>query len=173
MGAELLAQTPKPVKKQPPVFQNEQGKLLYTPDSLGNRLPDFSYCGYRAGTEAIPDVPIQVVVNAQNGDATNRIQAAIDYVATLPLDKNGFRGTVLLGKGTFEVAGQLILKASGIVLRGSGMTENGTTLVGTGTSREHLVNVIGKQNGLEKNRLRVTNPYVPVNAMTLAVEIQE
>ncbi len=170
MGAELLAQTPKPVKKQPPVFQNEQGKLLYTPDSLGNRLPDFSYCGYRAGTEAIPDVPIQVVVNAQNGDATNRIQAAIDYVATLPLDKNGFRGTVLLGKGTFEVAGQLILKASGIVLRGSGMTENGTTLVGTGTSREHLVNVIGKQNGLEKNRLRVTNPYVPVNAMTLAVE---
>lgn len=170
MGTELLAQSPKPVKKQPPVFQNEQGKLLYTPDSLGNRVPDFSYCGYRAGTEAIPDVPIRVVVNAQKGDATNRIQAAIDYVATLPLDKNGFRGTVLLGKGTFEVAGQLILKASGIVLRGSGMTENGTTLVGTGTSREHLINVIGKQNDLEKSRLRITNPYVPVNAMTLSVE---
>ncbi|AYQ34565.1 pectate lyase [Runella sp. SP2] len=170
MGAELLAQTPKPVKKQPPVFQNEQGKLLYTPDSLGNRVPDFSYCGYRAGAESIPDVPIRVVVNAQKGDATNRIQAAIDYVATLPLDKNGFRGTVLLGKGTFEVAGQLSLKTSGVVLRGSGMIENGTTVIGTGTSREHLVNVIGKQNGLEKSRLRITNPYVPVNAMTLSVE---
>lgn len=170
VGAELQAQTPKPVKKQPPVFQNEQGKLLYTPDSLGNRLPDFSYCGYRAGAESIPDVPIRVVVNAQKGDATNRIQAAIEYVATLPLDKNGFRGTVLLGKGTFEVAGQLTLKASGVVLRGSGMTENGTTIVGTGTSREHLVNVIGGQNVLSKSRLRITNPYVPVNAMTLAVE---
>lgn len=170
MGAELQAQTPKPVKKQPPVFQNEQGKMLYTPDSLGNRLPDFSYCGYRAGAESIPDVPIRVVVNAQKGDATNRIQAAIEYVATLPLDKNGFRGTVLLGKGTFEVAGQLSLKASGVVLRGSGMTENGTTIIGAGTSREHLVNVIGGQNVLSKSRLRITNPYVPVNAMTLAVE---
>lgn len=170
MGTELLAQTSKPVKKQPPVFQNEQGKLLYTPDSLGNRLPDFSYCGYRAGAEAIPNVPIQVVVNASKGDATGRIQAAIDYVAQLPLDKNGLRGTVLLAKGTFEVTGQLTLKASGVVLRGSGMTENGTTIVGTGTAREHLVNIVGGQNVLAKSRLRVTNPYVPVNAMTLSVE---
>ena len=144
--------------------------MVYTPDSLGNRILDFSYCGYRAGAEAIPDVPIQVVVNTQKGDATHRIQAAIDYVATLPLDKNGFRGTVLLGKGTFEVAGQLTLKASGVVLRGSGMTENGTTIVGTGTSREHLVNVIGGQNVVSKSRLRITNPYVPVNATTLSVD---
>ena len=103
--------------------------MVYTPDSLGNRIPDFSYCGYRAGTEAIPDVPIQVVVNTQKGDVTNRIQAAIDYVATLPLDKNVFRGAVLLEKGTFEVAGQLTISTSGVVLRGSGMGENGTTIV--------------------------------------------
>lgn len=167
---ELQAQTPKPVKKQPPVYQNEQGHLVYTPDSLGNRIPDFSYCGYRAGTESIPDVPIQVVVSTVKGDATHRIQAAIDYVAKLPLDKNGFRGAVLLGKGTFEVAGQLTINTSGVVLRGSGMGENGTTVVGTGTSRDHLVNVIGKQNVLSTNRVRVTNPYVPVNATTLFVD---
>ncbi|HNU89585.1 MAG TPA: hypothetical protein PKJ94_14895, partial [Ferruginibacter sp.] len=38
----LLAQ--KPLKPAP--LYTDKGKLLYTPDSLGNRIPDFSYCGY-------------------------------------------------------------------------------------------------------------------------------
>ncbi|MFN8349619.1 MAG: DUF6298 domain-containing protein [Spirosomataceae bacterium] len=170
VGFESKSQTNKVPKKQPPVYQNDRGQLLYTPDSLGNRVPDFSYCGYRAGTEAIPDVPILVVVPALKGDATLRIQSAIDYVSGLPLDKNGWRGAVLLGKGTFEVAGQLTIKASGVVLRGSGMTENGTTVIGTGVSRDHLINVIGNPSSLSTTSLRVTNAYVPVNAMALTVE---
>ncbi len=165
-GSKNLAQ--KPPKKQPPVYQTEQGTLAYTPDSLGNRIPDFSYCGYQAGTAAIPDVAIQVLVKSQKGDATHRIQSAIDYVSTLPLDANGFRGTVLLDKGVFEVSGQLLLHTSGVVLRGSGTNE--TIIVGTGTSRAHLVRISGKTSSTSKAKIRITTPYIPVNAQTFKVE---
>ncbi|WP_353718446.1 hypothetical protein [Dyadobacter sp. 676] len=79
-------------KKASPVALAEDGRLAYTPDSLGNRIVDFSYAGYMAGTQAIPDVPVRVTVPAREGDATARIQAAVDYVGNLPLDANGLRG---------------------------------------------------------------------------------
>lgn len=165
----LNAQTSKPPKKQSPVYRNEQGHLAYTLDSLGNRIPDFSYCGYQAGEQAIPNVTIQVVVPTQNGDATLRIQSAIDYVSSLPLDKNGFRGTVLLEKGTFKVAGNLRIATSGVVLRGSGMGESGTAVIGTGTSRENLITVSGKNDKKMDSKIRITNVYVPVNAVKFRV----
>ena len=67
----LLAQ--KQPKAIPPLsFTN--GKLNYTADSLGNRIPDFSYCGYKASEQAIPSVTIKIVVPLIKGDATNRIK---------------------------------------------------------------------------------------------------
>lgn len=147
------------------MYRNEQGHLAYTPDSLGNLIPDFSYCGYRAAERAIPNVAIWVVVPAQKGDATLRIQSAIDYVASLPLDKDGFRGAVLLGKGIFSVAGSLRMEASGTVLRGSGMGKNGTTIIGTGVSRENLITISGKNNRKIDGKIRIADAYVPVNAV--------
>jgi len=35
----------KAAKPQPPI-RLEAGRLVYTPDEQGNRVPDFSYCGY-------------------------------------------------------------------------------------------------------------------------------
>ena len=61
------------------------------------------------------------------------MQAAIDKVSALPLDKNGFRGAVLLRAGYYRMATPLTIKASGVVLRGEGMGDTGTILVGTGT----------------------------------------
>jgi hypothetical protein len=108
------------IVKPAPLFV-DKGKIFYTPDSLGNRVPDFSYCGYMASEKPIPTgIAIRVVVPVSKGDATLRIQSALDYVATLPMDANGFRGVVLLQKGSYEVAGQLQMNASGVVLRGSG-----------------------------------------------------
>src|SRR4030042_2704790 len=73
--ADAISQTGKEV----PVITGSDGRLVYTADSLGNRVPDFSYCGYMAGEKPIPDAPIRIVVPATEGDATIRIQSAIDY----------------------------------------------------------------------------------------------
>ena len=77
----LLMQTmaaPKPEKK------------LYVP-------MDYSTCGYRASEKAIPNVPNAVFVKAVDGDCTDRLQRAIDYVATLKPNSEGQRGAILLG----------------------------------------------------------------------------
>ena len=148
----------------------EQNKLVYTPDSLGNRIPDFSYCGYKASEEAIPDVPIKVSVPLKPGDATSRIQAAIDYVSKLPLDANGFRGAVLLMPGKYEAYGRLKISASGVVLRGSGTGEKGTELVAAGTGRATLIRIAGKDDKQLQNQLKITDAYVPVNANSFSVK---
>jgi hypothetical protein len=140
---------------------------MYTPDLQGNRVPDFSYCGYMASETPIPEVAIKVVVPVVTGDATVRIQSAIDYVASLPLDKNGFRGTVLLEKGIYQVDGYLKIATSGIVLRGSGADGNGTVLMGAGTDRQTLIRVTGKRDKVLGNEIKITDTYVPVNALTV------
>lgn len=162
----LLAQ--KQVKPVPPLY-SEKGKLIYAPDQLGNRIPDFSYCGYKASEQPIPNIDVKVVVPVKAGDATLRIQSALDYVASLPADANGFRGAVLLQKGIYEVLGQLRITASGVVLRGSGI--NQTTIVGAGTGRLALIKIVGK-NTIEKqlSGLKITDAYVPVNAMSFHVD---
>ena len=163
-ATQLLAQGKKP---QPPILAGRDGQLTYTPDERGNRIPDFSYAGYKAGEQAIPDVIIKVVVSVQKGDATRRIQAALDYVASLPIGSDGFRGAVLLGKGTFEVSGNLRITTSGVVLRGAGM--GATTLLGTGVSRESLIAILGKNDRKHEAPVRITNAYVPVNASQIQV----
>jgi len=162
-----FAQGTKPVKKQPLAFS--QGRITYTPDEQGNRVPDFSYCGYKAGEQAIPTAEVKVTVPAKKGDATRRIQAAIDYVASLPVNADGLRGAVLLEKGIHEVAGNLIIAASGVVLRGAGMGAGGTTLLGTGTSRDNLITISGKSDRKLESPVSITDSYVPVNAQKIRV----
>jgi hypothetical protein len=156
---------PRPV---PPV-EYRQGKFSYMPDSLGNRIPDFSYCGYKASEQTIPNVDIKTVVPILKGDATDRIQLAIDYIASLPLNKDGFRGTVLLQKGSYQVFGQLKITASGIVLRGSGIGENGTMVIGAGNDRQTLIRIFGKNDKSLADEDKIINDYVPVNAMKFSV----
>ena len=159
-------QAQKPPKPIPPL-EFSKGKLNYTTDSLGNRIPDFSYCGYKASEQQIPNVAVKIVVPLIKGDATKQIQSAINYVAALPIDTNGFRGTVLLQKGVYEVFGQLKITASGIVLRGSGINE--TTLLGAGTDRQTLIRIHGKKNQQKSEEIKITDAYVPVNAIQFSV----
>jgi hypothetical protein len=166
--APAWAQTKK-TKPQPPVTVEKSGKLVYATNAKGDRIPDYSYCGYKASEQEIPTVPVKVVVLVKPGDATSRIQAAINYVSTLSADKNGFRGTVLLNKGTYQVAGSLKINTSGVVLRGSGMQDNGTTLVAAGADRETFIRVTGKDDRVYGDTVKITDTYVPVNATTLHV----
>src|SRR5688500_4807026 len=153
-------------QKTPPVAF-VQGRLVYTPDSAGNRIPDFSYAGYMAGEQEIPDAPVRIVVPWKKGDAWSRIQSAIDYVAKLPADQHGIRGAVLLEKGVYELSGGLHIVGSGVVLRGSGMGNNGTTLFANNTSRETVITVSGEDDREVSTPIQVADVYVPVNSNRL------
>ncbi len=163
------AQKPKVIPPAPPV-SFIKNKLVYAPDSLGNRIPDFSYCGYKASEEAIPNIEVKVVVPVTKGDATLRIQSALDYIAGLPINANGFRGAVLLEKGIYKIFGQLKINATGVVLRGNRIGKNGTELIGAGTGRLALIKIIGKNDKVIDKEIKIIDNYVPVNAMEFSVE---
>src|SRR5262249_40084061 len=123
------------------VFVGPDGKLQYkilpndnNPSTVnGDRIMDFSSAGYMRGGVALPDSPVRQSVSPSGGDDTSAIQAAIDAVAGMTPDANGFRGTVLLAPGTFNLSGTLNITASGVVLRGSGSDPNGTVINLTGS----------------------------------------
>ncbi|MBV5343227.1 pectate lyase, partial [bacterium] len=104
-------------------LQVKDGKINYTADNRGNRILDFSYCGYQSSEKEIPALPNVIFVPKQDGDASDIIQRAINYVAELKPDANGFRGAVLLDKGTFILEKSLWIKKLGIVLRGTDKNE--------------------------------------------------
>jgi hypothetical protein len=152
---------------KPAVSQGKDGKLSYVADDRGNRVPDFSYCGYMGGT-SIPDVGVVVVVSPVDGDNTARIQSAIDYVGSRTVNVGGFRGAVLLEPGRFEVNGGLRIGKSGVVLRGSGVDR--TTLVATGQDRRTLITIAGAADQrIDAAAVQVADAYVPVGAMQVRV----
>ena len=151
---------------------DQAGHLFYAEDQLGNRIPDFSHCGYAGADRDIPDVPVRIVVQPANrGDDGPRIQAALDQVARLPVGQNGFRGAVRLAPGTYKIAGQLVIRASGVVLQGTGATQEGTFLVATGLDRRELIRVIGKADcKLLGATLKIKDEVVPVGSNRLELE---
>lgn len=117
------------------VYPGADGKLVYVPDDQGNTIIDSSHAGYRSGGVPIPSVPVKETIWPVAGDNTEHVQAAINRIAALPLDRNGFRGALLLKAGYYRMATPLTIQASGVVLRGEGMSDTGTILIGTGTGR--------------------------------------
>jgi hypothetical protein len=146
--------------------------LDYEADRRGNRIPDFSHCGYQGGGVPIPDVPVRVVVAPAKGDSGSRIQAALDYVARLPADAHGVRGAVLLQAGRHEIADSLRITTGGVVLRGQGQGADGTVLVATGTDRRTLIRIAGKSDLrlVSKEPYPVADNYVPVGARRLRLK---
>lgn len=149
------------------------GKLVYTPyTERGDRLPDFSYCGYRGGGVELPTVPAkQTLIPVPEGDDRARIQQALDAVAALPLGPDGFRGAVLLKKGVYRVGGQLNMRVSGVVLRGEGDGTNGTVLIASARNKYTVLYIAGAGGPEEEaaSRREITADYVPVGARTIPV----
>lgn len=169
LAQNLFAQ--KPAKIPSPLFVNKEGRIEYLSDEKGNRIPNYSYAGYKSGEDEIPTIPVRVVVSPVDGDATSTIQSALDYVGSLPLSKDGFRGAVLLEKGTFNVGGNLRINSSGVILRGSGTEPNGTVILGTGLDRETLIFLGGEYDRvLSKDTLALADVYSPVGSMTLTLQ---
>lgn len=155
----------------PPVHIGGANRLEYGVSESGDRVPDFSSCGYAGGAESPPSVEVKVVIAAQSGDATERIQAALDEVAQLPINSHGFRGAVYLATGEHHVAGQLRISESGVVLRGTGATDGGTTVVATGQGRRPLIRVCPRQDPVPHfgEPATIKQDYVPVGATELVL----
>ena len=121
------------------------GKLIYTSDANKNRVVDFSWAGYKNSNEALPTVSnIISTLSPIVGDNTTAINNAIKATSSLPVDANGFRGVILLKKGTYEIQGTIALNVSGVVVRGEGSDAAGTVLKATGnTPTQRTVFVAG------------------------------
>ena len=154
----------------PDIIKTKEGKLSFTTDNQGNQIPDFSFAGYRNSEVAIPNLDNKIFVSKQEEDATQKIQNAIDYVSALKPDKSGFRGAVLLDKGTFKISGTLYIRKSGVVLRGSGNTENGTVLLGTGLEREALIRILGENDKVYKDSFEFANAYTPLGTQKIQLK---
>ncbi|KAF7556972.1 hypothetical protein G7Z17_g1045 [Cylindrodendrum hubeiense] len=134
--------------------------------SRGDKLPDFSFCGYHGSDKSLPSessTPL-VRVSASSGDQTSDIQEALDKVEAAG------GGVVELGAGTFKVSVGLTL-ASGTILRGSGIESTQLTVsklkvdvplftLGNGTSQSVKPSLIS----------RITDTYVGIGATTVKVE---
>ncbi len=157
-----LIQTPK---AQTFDLQVKNGKINYIQDNKGNRILDFSYCGYKSSEQKIPDPANVIFVPHMEGDASTEIQRAIDYVSVLKPDNNGFRGAVLLDKGVYTLNRELWIKTSGVVLRGSDKDE--TVLLKKGVDRNAMLHIEGVNDKINSKPVNVTSDYVPVNSHVL------
>ena len=151
-----------------------RGRLQYTADARGNRIMDFSHAGYKGGGVKIPDgsdVAVARTVKAVAGDNTANIQAAIDEVSKLPAEANGFRGAVLLERGTYEVAGHLQdrrerCRAARQRIRREGNNPSRHRRAASGVRHWRH----GRVAAGRRRRANVTDAYVPAGASTVTVD---
>ena len=154
------------------IKQENDGSLKYTPDEKGNIIPDFSRVGFYGGDQSIPEVPVVKTVSPTGTDNDETaIQAAIDEVSKRTMDKNGFRGTILLKRGVYKIPGSIRIAASGIVLRGEGDGAGDTRLLATAKKQVDLISVSGQGNisEIKGSRVKITDAYVPTGAFSFQV----
>ncbi len=146
------------------VYIGADQRVHYGTDARGNRIMDFSHAGYGGGGVALPAVRVARTLSAQPGDNTARIQAAIDEVSRITPAADGFRGAVLLERGTYDVAGQVTITASGVVLRGSG-SRDGETHIRVIGSPHRFLDVAGAGAWQPDGAAAaITDVYVPSGA---------
>lgn len=129
---------------------------------------DYSTCGYHASEQAIPNIPVAAFVAWQEGDCTNLIQQAIDYVASLKPNQKGHRGCVLLGEGTFVISKPLKINSSGIVLRG--VDKKKTVILRTGVERGAAIYIEGADTQTAGDTIAVTNEKIIAGSTQLTLQ---
>ncbi|MFT3830772.1 MAG: DUF6298 domain-containing protein [Opitutaceae bacterium] len=127
---------------------------------------DFTCVGVGAGKPMTVVGPLVWRVKPSGGDDTALLQAALDEVATRPMNANGLRGTVVLEEGTFRVAGQLRVKADGVALLGCGEK---TVVLATGIDRRALIRLGGDEAPKIGAEVAVTDETVRAGSTVLMV----
>ncbi|MBQ3187190.1 MAG: pectate lyase [Alistipes sp.] len=143
-----------------------EGKLQYATDKQGNRILDFSYCGYRNSNELIPDAEVVYTLSPSENDS-ELIQGHIDALAALPLNERGLRGAILLKEGTYLLDEPLRISASGIVLRGE--SKEKTVLVKRGVERGAVIYIEGATDRQFTGEVVVTTERIPVGTTSFEV----
>ncbi|MDO5987085.1 T9SS type A sorting domain-containing protein [Flavivirga amylovorans] len=162
------------------VFQTNNGCLQYVTDDEGNYIPDYSYAGYKYGEEP-PDVSVSMTISPVSGDNTTHIQNALDAMAALPLNSNGFRGTLLLQAGTYPVSGIVTVRESGIVLRGVGQDSDPSTntIIESTSTNSSTIPIRGGYTSsvndswttrITGTTTKVTSSFIPAGSRTIALE---
>lgn len=128
---------------------------------------DYSTCGYHASEKEIPNVKNVVFVGNTDGDCSERIQKAIDYVASLKPGKDGSKGAVLLGNGTFYIDRPLRINTSGVVIRGT--DRNKTVIVKRGVERGALLYIEGRKDFETGDTVKITGK-VQAGSTVLPIE---
>ena len=155
------------------VSMGSNGNLIYTPDSRGNVIPDFSGVGFMNGDFPIFPIGVVLTVNPVAGDNLANVQNAINQVAAMPIDASGYRGTILFTAGTYNISNTITISASGIVLRGEGFNGTGTNFIATKTAQHTLFNFVGTSgtsyNSTSSTRKAITDPYVAIGKKQITV----
>ena len=130
--------------------------------SRGDRLPDFSFAGYRQSEVALPaiDRPATLTISPGLGDQAPVIQVALDQVT------QAGGGIVALAAGTYALSSGLIIRNK-TTLRGAGI---GNTILTVNNLNQPVVTMgpadLKEQRGKATN---ITDPYVPAGTSTVNV----
>ena len=156
----------------------ENGKLVYTRDQESNRIPDFSYAGYKNSNVSIPKVTkVLKKIRPLAGDNTAHINEAIQSLSSVKKDKNGIRGVLVLEKGRYDVHGIIKVDVEGLVVRGEGSGSNpdsATVIYGRyNVPAKRTIMVVGSGDskwpkGIDKTD--IVTDFVPVNSHTFDVK---
>jgi hypothetical protein len=148
------------------------GRILYARDEMGNRLPDFSKCGFKGGLAAIPNATVKATVRPGNTDDRAAIQEAIDRVSNLPPDERGIRGAVMLEAGVYRLSGGVRLSQSGVILQGAGKSEGGTVLRATARRKYTLITMAGAESSPQARGSvsKISDSYVPVGSHRVTLD---
>ena len=155
------------------VSMGSNGNLIYTPDSRGNVIPDFSAVGFMNGEAPTPTIGVVLTVNPIAGDNLANVQNAINQVAAMPVNASGYRGTILFTAGTYNISNTITISASGLVLRGEGFNGTGTNFIATKTAQHTLFNFLGTSGtsyiSNSTTRKAITDPYVAIGKKQITV----
>jgi hypothetical protein len=162
------------------VYPGSSGRLIYQPDAQDNHIVDSSGVGYMGGAVPLPNVPVVLAISPVSGDNQANIQNALDQIAAMTPDANGFRGALLLTAGVYPISDSVSINAGGIVMRGAGNGTNGTVLYSTSTKGpstgqnqlQGLVIVSGSYSPIAVNGTsnNIVDNYVPVGARSFTVD---